>query len=160
MIRVNWLAMARSSWRSLLCRLAVLRVANRHRRRAARSRLRRREQFTLGPAAAELFETRQLLSAAITAVTPNSGAVSGGTTVTIVGSGFDDVSGVQFGMMMASSYQVLSSTAISAVSPSQMSSGTVDISIMTMMVGNSPETSADHFSYTAGAPQVTGVSAK
>src|SRR5436190_3136648 len=155
MIRTSWFSMARTALRSLLFRLAGLRAAERLRRRNARFRRRRRDQFAFGPVAAELFEPRQLLSAAVTAVSPNTATANGGTTVNIMGSGFQNVTGVQFGSTSATSYQVLSSTAISAVAPAH-STGLVDTQVLAA-AGNSPITSADHFIYTASPPTVTGV---
>jgi hypothetical protein len=152
MIRVSWFSIARSAYRSLLCRLAVLHTGNRQRRRALRSRLRRRNDFTFGPVAAELCEPRQLLSAAVSAVSPNQAATQGGNTIQISGSGFTGVTGVMFGTTPAASYSVNSANHISAVAPSH-AAGQVDIVVDTM-TGNSPTSSADLFNYTA-IPRIT-----
>jgi hypothetical protein len=120
-----------------------------------KTRLRRRDKFCLGPVAAEFCEPRQLLSAAVTAVSPNSGQANGGATINIMGSGFTGVTGVMFGTVAASSYTVNSASSISAVSPAH-SVGQIDVVVDTAS-GNSPVTSADQFNYTASPPAVTGV---
>jgi hypothetical protein len=151
-IRTPWHRLAYFGFQSLLQRLA----GRRQGRRAMRTRLRRLNDFTLGPVAAEICEPRQMLSAAITAVSPNSAASgSSGTTVNIMGSGFQNVMGVEFGSTPAASFQVLSSSAISAVAPAE-AAGTVDIIIQSMS-GSSQPTPADQFSFTASPPTVTGV---
>src|SRR5207237_10748710 len=94
-------------------------------------------------------------STAITSVTPNSAQSNGGTSISIVGSGFSNVTGVTFGGAAAASFTVTSTSAISAVSPSH-TAGMVDIQVLSTL-GNSPITSADHFTYLQSAPTVTGV---
>lgn len=53
----------------------------------------------------------------ITALSPQGGPVSGGTSVTVEGSAFVDVSEVTFGEVPASSYTVVSPTKIVAIAP-------------------------------------------
>src|SRR5258708_28499657 len=113
---------------------ARLNLASAYRRR----RLRRpRRGFTGGAplvcfaSAVEALEPRQLLAAAVTGVTPNTGSTQGGTAVNVVGSGFTSVMGVMFGTTPAQSYTVSSSSAISAVAPSHVA-GQVDIIVDTM----------------------------
>jgi hypothetical protein len=84
-----------------------------------------------------------------------SGATGGGTSVTISGTNFSDVSGVFFGDEPAASFTVASSTSITAVAPPH-TSGTVDVTVATS-AGVSASASADHFSYTATAPAVSGI---
>jgi hypothetical protein len=91
----------------------------------------------------------------ITGVSPNTGPVSGGTTVTITGSNFVGVTAVTFGAVAATSYIVDSATQIRAVSPSQ-GAGTVDIRV-TNGAGTSAITAADQFTYTAGGPVISGL---
>jgi Domain of unknown function (DUF4082)/IPT/TIG domain len=55
----------------------------------------------------------------VTSVSPNSGSASGGTTVTITGSGFESGAMVAFGVTAATSVTVLSSTEIQAVTPTE-----------------------------------------
>jgi len=80
----------------------------------------------------------------VTGVSPASGSESGGTTVTITGSGFTDATGVEFGGASASSMTVVSRNQIIATSPS--GTGTVDIRVVSPG-GTSRTTAADKFTY-------------
>jgi hypothetical protein len=62
----------------------------------------------------------------ITAVTPSSGPIAGGTTVVLTGKSFTGMTILQFGSVAAPSFTVNSDTQITAVSPAQ-SSGPVSI---------------------------------
>ncbi|MGW2207885.1 IPT/TIG domain-containing protein [Streptomyces sp. NPDC001781] len=53
----------------------------------------------------------------VTAVTPDSGPASGGTTVVITGTGFTGASAVRFGGVAATSFTVNSASQITAVTP-------------------------------------------
>lgn len=82
------------------------------------------------------FETTSFVSEPIiTAISPSSGPVSGGTTVTISGYGFSNATGVSFGSVAARSFQILSDGRVSAVTPTH-SLGVVDVE-MTGSVGSS-----------------------
>jgi hypothetical protein len=89
---------------------------------------------------------------AITGISPASGPVTGGTTVTITGAGFTGATSVRFGTANAA-MTVSSDTQITATSPPAASPGTVDITVTTP-TGTSPASSADQFAY---LPAVTGV---
>nr|WP_269330251.1 IPT/TIG domain-containing protein [Kineosporia babensis] len=94
----------------------------------------------------------------VTNVNPSSGSVSGGTSVTITGTGFAGLSGaaaVKFGGTNATSYTVNSTTSITAVSPAG-SAGTIDVTV-TNPAGTSPASAADQFTYIA-LPTVSSVS--
>jgi hypothetical protein len=67
-------------------------------------------------------------SPTVTAISPSSGAEAGGDAITITGSGFTDVTQVNFGDVSAK-FTVVSYTEITAVSPP--GTGTVDINIVT-----------------------------
>ncbi|MBF6340968.1 IPT/TIG domain-containing protein [Nocardia abscessus] len=54
---------------------------------------------------------------ALVSATPNTGPVTGGTVVTITGSGFTGATGVFFGVLPAVSFTVNSDTQITAVTP-------------------------------------------
>jgi hypothetical protein len=58
----------------------------------------------------------------IAKLTPSKGPVSGGTTVTITGAHFTEVSAVTFGSVPAASYTVDSTTSITAISPPEAAS--------------------------------------
>ena len=94
----------------------------------------------------------------VTNVSPNYGPTTGGTSVTITGTGFlgaTGAAGVKFGTNNATSYTVNSSTQITATSPAG-SAGTVDITVTTPQ-GTSTTSSADQFTYET-TPTVTNVS--
>jgi hypothetical protein len=55
----------------------------------------------------------------VTAVSPITALVAGGTTVTITGTNFTGVSAVSFGSTAAASYSFNSSTAITATAPAE-----------------------------------------
>src|SRR5262245_17916465 len=105
--------------------------------------------------AAEVLEVRQLLTAAVTAVSPNQATTQGGTSVQIAGSGFTNVTAVMFGNTAAASFNVMSGNTIMATAPTH-TAGVVDVIVATSS-GNSTPTSADQFTYTSSAPTVTGV---
>ncbi len=81
----------------------------------------------------------------VTSVSPASGPAAGGTTVTIIGTGFTGTTAVDFGAVAASSFTVNSATQITATSPAE-SAGTVDVTVVTAN-GTSATSSADQFTY-------------
>ena len=89
----------------------------------------------------------------ITNISPASGPLAGGTTVTITGTNLSGAASVIFGGNPAA-YLVVNSTTITATSPP--GSGTVDIRVTTIG-GTSAISAADQFTY-AVVPTVTGVS--
>jgi len=91
----------------------------------------------------------------VTLVSPSSGPTSGGTTVTIYGSGFTGATSVSFGGSLVVP-TVMSDTQITAISPAH-AAGTVDILVMASS-GTSAVTTADHFTFgSTGAPVVTSI---
>jgi hypothetical protein len=93
----------------------------------------------------------------VTVVTPATGNTAGGPLVTVLGTGFTGSTAVKFGTATASSFTVLSDTALTVNAPAG-SAGTVDVTVTTPS-GTSSTGSADHYSYSSGsAPSVTGVS--
>jgi hypothetical protein len=93
----------------------------------------------------------------VTSVTPDSGPLSGGTPVTITGSGFTGATRVQFGFS-SPPFVVVSDTEITTMSP-MAPAGTVDVQVVTP-AGTSAPTMADKFTYTSmgNAPTVTSLS--
>ncbi len=91
----------------------------------------------------------------ITGLKPNSGSSSGGTTVTITGSGFTGAWNVIFGQPPASNFTVVSDSQITATSPA--GSGTIDVTVTTSS-GTSATGSADQFTYLTPPPTITGIS--
>ena len=86
---------------------------------------------------------------AISGVSPSNGLISGGTSVTISGTGFTNASAVTFGVSPAS-YTVVSDTVITATAPAH-AAGQVDVSVTTPGGSN---TSNHAFTYVA-PPAVT-----
>jgi hypothetical protein len=91
----------------------------------------------------------------VTALSPNSGPAAGGTSVTITGTNFSGVTAVKFGTSNATSYTVVSTTQITAVSP--VGSGVVYVTVAAAG-GTSSAGAASQFTYTSGTgPAVTGL---
>ena len=92
----------------------------------------------------------------ITAISPTAGPPSGGTFVTITGTGFTAGTTVMFGTEPGTSPTVISATTITVFSPSGM--GTVDVTVTTPTPTATSATSpADQFTYEP-APTVSGLS--
>ena len=91
---------------------------------------------------------------AITGISPTSGPVTGGTTVTIAGAGFTGATSVHFGTATAA-MTVNSDAQITATSPPAAGPGTVDITVTTSTATSVISRPADQFTY---LPVVTGVS--
>ncbi len=81
----------------------------------------------------------------VTKVEPSEGPGSGGTVVTITGTHLSAATSVEFGERAATSFEVHSSTTITAQAP--IGAGTVDVTVGTPE-GPSEATSADQFTYT------------
>ena len=79
----------------------------------------------------------------VTGVHPGTGPESGGTEVTISGSGFSGATEVRFGAVPAA-FKIVSPTSIAAVAPA--GTGHVDVTVRTPN-GNSETSTAGHFSY-------------
>ncbi|MGZ6927941.1 MAG: beta strand repeat-containing protein, partial [Acidimicrobiia bacterium] len=90
----------------------------------------------------------------VTSVTPSSGPASGGTSVTIGGTGFSGATAVKFGTTAAASFTVNNANQITATSPAH-AGGTVDVTVTTPS-GTSPTGAADQFTFVP-APTVTSV---
>ncbi len=93
----------------------------------------------------------------VSSLSPTSGPTSGGTTVTITGTGFSTAPGtgaVKFGGTSAD-YDIISDTQITATAPAG-AAGTVDITVTTPG-GTSTTTAGDQFTYVA-LPTLSSVS--
>jgi len=99
------------------------------------------------PALAGVTFAYDLGTPVVAKVKPGQGAVAGGTTVKVTGSGFTEAGSVTFGGALASSVTVTSSTALTAVAPAG-TAGTVDVRVTTP-AGTSTVSAADHFTYKA-----------
>jgi hypothetical protein len=88
-------------------------------------------------------------------ISPASGPVAGGTSMTITGLNFSGATAVHFGTTLATNVVVNSPTRITATDPAE-AAGTVDVTVVTIG-GTSSKSPADQFTYIA-APTVTGIS--
>jgi hypothetical protein len=82
---------------------------------------------------------------AITGLSPHGGAIAGGNTVTITGTGFVPGAVVKFGSTLSATVTFVSATQLKAVAPAE-SAGTVRVLVATPG-GTSPATSADLYTY-------------
>ena len=112
---------------------------------------------TSSTSSADHFTYSAASAPTVTAVTPSTGNIFGGQTVTILGSGFTGATAVKFGST-AALFTFWTDTALTAVVPATGSTGTVDITVVTPS-GTSTTSSADHYVYTAApsAPTVTSL---
>ena len=79
---------------------------------------------------AQVFSYGPIPSPLISLLSPNAGTTTGGREVTIFGSHFTNVTGVSFGSVAASSYEVLSQSMMTAVAPAQ-ADGAVNVTVTT-----------------------------
>lgn len=93
---------------------------------------------------------------AVTSISPNTGPTNGGTSVTILGTGFTGTTNVKFGTAPAS-FTVDSDTQITATSPSTSLAGAVHVTV-TNSRGTSVTSTADLFTYVGGSPTITSLS--
>jgi IPT/TIG domain len=91
----------------------------------------------------------------LTGISASSGPTTGGTSITITGTGFSGVTAVSFGSTAAKSFTVSSSTLITAASPAAPA-GAADVTV-TNPGGTSATSAADQFTFIA-PPTITGVS--
>ncbi len=91
---------------------------------------------------------------AITAISPASGPISGGTSVVITGTNLTGATAVTFGATPATGFTVNSATQITATAPAG-AAGTVDVTVTTAG-GTSAISVADRYTYVA-TPTVTGL---
>lgn len=82
----------------------------------------------------------------VTGVSPAVGSPSGGTTVTIDGTGFAGASAVTFGGASANSFTVVSPTRITATAPAH-AMGKVDVAVTTVWGSSGSSGTADDFTY-------------
>src|SRR5262249_22416759 len=85
----------------------------------------------------------------VSGISPSSGPVSGGTTVTITGANFTDASAVTFGENPAG-FTVDDDTSITAYSPAAEAPDVVHVRVASIG-GTSATSSADQFTYVAPA---------
>ncbi|GAB6900663.1 beta strand repeat-containing protein [Kineosporia succinea] len=103
-------------------------------------------------AAADRF--RYVGTPTVTTISPTSGPVAGGTSITITGTGFYGVTGISFGGGAATSYTVVSPTSITATTPAH-AAGPAGVEVTTSYGGTSA--AGGPFAYVAD-PVVTALS--
>lgn len=84
----------------------------------------------------------------LTAISPASGSIKGGTAVTVAGTDFANVSGVSFGGVPAASFTVAGEGQLTAVAPPTKKAGAVDVTVSTI-AGTTPLVATDKFTYKA-----------
>lgn len=93
----------------------------------------------------------------VSLVSPNTGSLTGGTIVTITGTGFYAPATVHFGTNAATNVIINSTTQITATAPAGFACETVHVTVTTCG-GTSPETVADEFTYsTPSGVTITGI---
>lgn len=92
----------------------------------------------------------------LTGLSPDVGITLGGTTVTISGTNLAGTTAVDFGTTAATSFTVVSSTEVKAVSPAH-TPATVTVTLTTPD-GVTPTSSADQFTYRDIPPTINGLS--
>jgi Autotransporter beta-domain/IPT/TIG domain/Putative Ig domain len=88
----------------------------------------------------------------VTAISPNTGPTTGGTSITLTGTNLAGATSVKFNTTNATSFTVVSATQIIAVAPAGPL-GTVNVTVTTPS-GTTPVSSADQFSYAVPADSV------
>jgi hypothetical protein len=97
------------------------------------------------------FDAEVVPTPTVILVGPQSGALSGGTTVTIAGRDLEGATAVKFGSSAASAnFTVVSDNEITAVAPPGAGPGSVDVTVTTVG-GVSPAVAGDKFTYVAPA---------
>ncbi|MEZ4504240.1 MAG: IPT/TIG domain-containing protein, partial [Dehalococcoidia bacterium] len=91
----------------------------------------------------------------ITAVSPNTGPITGGTSITITGTNFLPGAAVEVGGTAATSVVVVSSTSITAKTPSRSTTGAVSVKV-TNTDNKSATLAAPAFTY-VGPPKITAI---
>ena len=87
----------------------------------------------------------------IASVTPDTGSTTGGTSVTITGTGFTSTTGVTFGGLDAASFRIHTPTRITAETAAN-AAGPVDVVVTT---GGGTATLAGGFTFVAASPVIT-----
>ena len=88
----------------------------------------------------------------ITDISPSSGGIAGGTSVTITGTNFTGATSVTFGVLSATSLSIVNSTTITCITPAR-SAGAVGIIVTT---GGGPSDAFSSFTYIS-PPVITSI---
>jgi len=101
--------------------------------------------------AAALMSTRTAPAPTVTVISRSSGYITGGTAITITGTGFKSGASVKIGSSAATSVKVASGTSITAVAPAG-AAGAVDVSVTN--VDGQSGTMTGGFTYSPLKPQI------
>jgi hypothetical protein len=107
-----------------------------------------------GNSAPNTFYTYGIPAPTVSSVSPNTGGIGGGTSVTITGTFFTGATSVTFGGAAATNVTVNSDTQITAKTPAH-AAGFVDVAVTT---ANGTGTGTNLYSYNASPPTVTAIS--
>ena len=110
---------------------------------------------TSATSGASQFQYVNAAAPTVTAVTPAFGPMAGGTSVSLLGSGFTGASQVLFGSIAATGVSVLDDSHLTATAPAQ-AGGSVDVTVTTP-AGISAVSSGASFQYVAVGPAVTSL---
>ena len=113
--------------------------------------------FTSAASGAANDYTYSATTPVVTGMTPLTGPTTGGTAVTVSGTGFVTGASVAFGTLAATDVVVVSPTQLTAVSPATITPGNANITVTTS--GGTSEVTAQSpvFVYTTVAPTVTSL---
>lgn len=101
--------------------------------------------------AAALMSTRTAPAPTVTVISPSSGYITGGTAITVTGTGFKSGASVKIGSSAATSVKVASGTSITAVAPAG-AAGAVDVTVTN--VDGQSGTMTGGFTYSPLKPQI------
>jgi hypothetical protein len=114
---------------------------------------------TSAGSSADQFTYNDPAAPTVTGVNLNTGTTAGGIVVTVTGTGFTAATDVSFGTVEATSFSVLSDTALTVTVPPATATGSVDVQV-SRFDQTSATSSADLFTYTsAPTPVVSSVTA-
>ncbi len=98
-------------------------------------------------ATSDATEYTYLARPTVTSLSPDTGPIAGGTTVTVTGTGLGSATTAKFGTGAAIPVTAVTATSLKVVSPAG-TAGAVHVVVQTTLAGDSTESSADLFTYT------------
>jgi hypothetical protein len=88
----------------------------------------------------------------VTGLSPSTGSLSGGDTVTVTGKGFDKAASVSFGSVPATSFAVVSDTQLTAVAPTSTDYAVASVPLTVTESDGSTTTSKQSYAYAVVTP--------
>jgi hypothetical protein len=86
-------------------------------------------QNTVNQVLAQTQPTPTPLTATVTGISPTSGSINGGETITVSGTNFTGATGVMFGLVAGTNLVVTNDTSLTVTSPAQPA-GNVDVQVV------------------------------